>query len=285
MNSIPNQSEKILIAFDGSSTARHAAEGAITVAQQFDLEVNGLYVVDETLIFKTYEEYQNELGSDIEAASNAQMTEMFQARGEVEMEWLATRCLACGVRMTSEILFGGVPELILDRSAQARFITLGRRGHGHALDPDHLGKTFHTIAYHARCPLWVGGDIYRPIKRILIAYNGGDFSNKALKFGAFLASGIACEAIVLSVEEDNDPQQKWSQRIETQLEESSLKDFQFILREGQPGSKIIQEAEDKQVDLILLGGHHYSAIVEWIVGSNLDFVLRNTSLPVLIARE
>ena len=285
MNTTQIESERILVAFDGSATARHAAEGAITVARDLNLEVNGLYVVDETLIFKTYEEYQDELGSDIEAASNAQLTEMFKARGEVELEWLASRCLAEGVRMTSEILFGGVPESILDRSKTVRFVVLGRRGHGHAQNPDHLGKFFHTIAYHAKCPLWVGGDIDRPLKRILVAYNGGEFANKALQFAEFLQSGIKCETLVMSVEELDDPGHKWAKKVEAKLEECTIKGYRFLRKEGHPGTKIVQVAEDEQVDLILLGGHHYSAIVEWIVGSNLDYVLRNTSLPILIARR
>jgi nucleotide-binding universal stress UspA family protein len=42
-------------------------------------------------------------------------------------------------------------------------------------------------------------------------------------------------------------------------------------------------AAANEVDLIILGRYRHGALVEWLVGSTVDRLLRATSLPILIA--
>jgi nucleotide-binding universal stress UspA family protein len=44
----------------------------------------------------------------------------------------------------------------------------------------------------------------------------------------------------------------------------------------------VAAAEANQVDLILMGEYSHAVILEWLVGSKLDFVLHNTEIPVLV---
>lgn len=53
----------LVVAYEGSPTARNAAAIAIQIAQSQQLQIHGLYVVDATLALDLYTDYQAELGS------------------------------------------------------------------------------------------------------------------------------------------------------------------------------------------------------------------------------
>jgi nucleotide-binding universal stress UspA family protein len=54
-------------------------------------------------------------------------------------------------------------------------------------------------------------------------------------------------------------------------------------RLGQPAREIVAVAEENQADLIVMGRYRHTALLEWLMGSTVDRVLRGTELPVLMA--
>lgn len=275
--------DTILVAQDGSPVAQTTASVAIQIAQSQNLLIRGLYVVDEALILDTYANYQVELGSVEEPPSRAELVTWFEKRGDAALQWLEAHCRAAGVPVTVEMLVGGVPELILREVTQAKLLALGRRGNGHATDPDHLGRNFRAIAHHVRWPILVGGDKQRPIHRLLLAYNDSEHAQHALAWASLLQRTLLSEVIVLHVKEDNDKSQQPSSEMRAQLDRSGLTHYRFLSREGQPASVIVAAAAENQADLIVMGGYRHTILLEWLVGSTLDRVLRNTPLSVLVA--
>jgi nucleotide-binding universal stress UspA family protein len=71
--------------------------------------------------------------------------------------------------------------------------------------------------------------------------------------------------------------------IRARVAESGLVDWRLVHSEGQPAAEIVRAAAEYRVDLIAMGGYRHSALVEWMVGSTMDRVLRETTLPVLVA--
>jgi nucleotide-binding universal stress UspA family protein len=70
--------------------------------------------------------------------------------------------------------------------------------------------------------------------------------------------------------------------IRAKLAQSGLNAYRFLTARGQPSSEIAATASANDVDLIILGRYRHSAMVEWMVGSTVDRLLRATSLPMLI---
>jgi nucleotide-binding universal stress UspA family protein len=56
------------------------------------------------------------------------------------------------------------------------------------------------------------------------------------------------------------------------------------LPNGDYATNIIEQAYKIQADTILMGGYKAAPLVEIFVGSVVDQVLRDTSIPVLICR-
>jgi nucleotide-binding universal stress UspA family protein len=274
------QSDTILIALDSSLPAQAAAKVAIQIAKIQDLEVHGLYVVDERIVLDMYLDYTAELGRKDEPSSHAELVEWFEERGGRALDWLKDQCATAGVSVTTEVLFGGVPELIRREAVDARLLALGRRGHGHASDPQHLGSNFRAIAHHTHQPMLVGGDHQEKVQSILLAYADSERARRALKWVTDLQRAMPSQVIVFNATSDDGNSEQELSNMRAQVAQSGLVDCRLVHGEGQPG--ILGAAAEYRVDLIAMGGYHHSALLEWMVDSTVDRVLRATPLPVLV---
>jgi len=282
MTKLPN---RILIAIDGSDAVQSVINLAIRIAKAQALEIQGLYVVDEELILEDFSNYQIELGNTEQAMSRTDRAARFEERGHSVLQRLETRCLASGVPITVEMELGGVPELILKQAAHAQMLVLGRRGHSHANDLKHLGHNFLAIAHRVHLPMLVGGNEQPQPQRLLLAYNGQAHSQDALAWAARLQHSLSAEVMVVAIkeEDEDDLHQNWLEQIKMSLDQSDLTDYQLLVQRGQPTEGIVATVSEKEADLIVMGGYRHKALLEWLIGSTLDAVLRLTSVPVFIA--
>jgi nucleotide-binding universal stress UspA family protein len=282
----------ILVADDDSSEARAAAKAAFQIARVQDLAIRGLYVADESLTLDTYASYRAELpllrDSDDygqEPKSRAELMHWFENQGTLALDSLQAAGKEAGVPVTTELLAGGVSELVLRNATKARLLAIGRRGHGHKEVSDSLGHNFRKIAHHVNLPMLVGGKKTTSSHRLLLAYHGQAHANDALTWTAKLQRDLSAEVIVLNVHEDTDSGNGAMslEEIKNRLAHSDLAACRFLTGEGRPANEIAAVAVANDVDLIILGHYRHSAVVEWLVGSTVDRLLRATSLPVLIA--
>ena len=279
MTDIERGRNEIVVAQDGSPAALAAAGIAIQIAQSQDLSVHGLYVVDETLALDTYADYRRELESSGEPASRAELLTWFEEQGDAALQMLEVRCQAAGVPVTAELLAGGVPEMVLRESEQARLLAIGRRGHGHEGDPHHLGQSFRTIAHHTHLPLVIGGGEERTVRRLLLAYDGSERAQPALAWASLLQRTLPAEVVAVAVQENGlQSTSEWLEEARAQLA-----GCQCLHRLGQPASNIVAVAQENQADLIVMGRYRHTALLEGLIGSTVDRVLRGTQLPVLMA--
>jgi nucleotide-binding universal stress UspA family protein len=270
---------EIIVAQDGSAAALAAASIAIQIAQSQDLSVHGLYVVDETLALDTYADYGHELEGAVDPASRAELLTWFEEQGDAALQMLEVRCQAAGVPVTADLLAGGVQEMVLRQSEQARLLAMGRRGHGHQGDTHHLGRSFRTIAHHAHLPLIIGGDEARTVRRLLLAYDGTKHAQPALAWASLLQRTLPAEVMVVAVQENGlQSTSEWLEEARAQLA-----GCQCLHRLGQPGSEIVAAADETQADLIVMGRYRHTVLLEWLLGSTVDRVLRGTQVPVLMA--
>jgi nucleotide-binding universal stress UspA family protein len=274
-----NPDNTIVVAQDGSTSALAAAGIAIQIAQSQNLSIHGLYVVDEALALDTYADYRRELPGNGAPASRAELLTWFEEQGDAALQRLEVLCQAADVPVTSEILAGGVPELVLGTSAQAHLLAIGRRGHGHEGNPQHLGQSFRSVAHHTHLPLIIGGDEERPVRRLVLAYDGSKHARPALTWANLLQRTLPADVTVVAVQENGlQATSEWLAKARSQLPGCTC-----LRRRGQPASEIVAVAEESQADLIIVGRYRHTAMLEGVLGSTVDRVLRATQLPVLMA--
>jgi nucleotide-binding universal stress UspA family protein len=147
--------------------------------------------------------------------------------------------------------------------------------------------------------------------RILVAFDGSNPSRRALDLAAKTAAMFEGELIILTVvpkvlvpiftEEDVDSigavelleqqvrmKEHYGKSLETA--EASIRElyphlkFEAVLLEGRPSSTIVDEAEKRDVNLIMLGSRGLGEITGWILGSTSRKVVDQCTKPILIVK-
>ena len=225
------------------------------------------------------------MGIAKEVASRPELIARFEQRGEVALKWLEASCREARVPVTTDLLFGGVPELVLQATAEAELVALGRRGHGHPTDQKYLGRNLRAIAQHPQQPMLVAGDERRLIKRLLLVYDPSRRNQRALTWASLFQHMLPSTAVVLVSQEVYQASQPGLPEAEVQayLEQTGLSDYHLVSSERSLAAGIVSAAADNDVDLIVMGEHRHTIASRWLIGPVLNHVLRNTSLPVLLA--
>ena len=280
---LPTQ-DFILIAQDGSPNAQNAVITAIQIAKALHYQVLGIYVIDETLVMEEDSDFYRETDSEPARLTRNEKADQFENQGHRVLRWLESRCLEANVTASVAISQGGIPETVINLMEHARLLAIGLRGHGHSARDDYLGSNFKAIAHRAKIPMIVGGSEQRPLRKLLLAYNGKPHAKDALAWANQLQDKLRVQVHVVTVEEEDDParSEAWIRDVKQVLFQCKLGNCQFHSRKGHPASEIAAAAKDVQADLLIMGGYRHKALLEWLGGSTVDEVLRTTVLTCLV---
>jgi nucleotide-binding universal stress UspA family protein len=150
------------------------------------------------------------------------------------------------------------------------------------------------------CGILQGGGLF--LKKILVATDASEYSRQALKSALELARKFHSEVELLIVMDKPrayavhllDEHVNWQERIEQEgelaiqatIEGVDISDVTLIKKivQGKPATMILQEIENENIDLVVMGSHGYGAIAGSILGSVSQRVLHGAKCPVLIAK-
>ena len=124
-----------------------------------------------------------------------------------------------------------------------------------------------------------------PLESVLLAYDGSPKSREALFIATYLAArwpGLAL--VVLIVNEDEKAAGQLLKDAETYLETHAVQATYLREKNDDAGKAIIKTAEVQSSNLIMMGGYGHNAMLEVVVGSAVNHVLRASRRPVLICR-
>jgi len=276
---------KILLAVDGSPSSRSAAYAAAKIAFARTWSIHALYVVDIAGALGPYTPIDRELSElGNERPENEQRLTLLEEQGTLALEEVKGICESLHVPLTTELVAGDIPTVILDSVHRYNLLALGRRGNRHKGEFEHLGSNFRAIAHQAATSLLIGARDNAPqnFQRLLLAYDGSELSRCGLSWTEYLQS-LFHEIDVLSVEKEQ-AAQDWISTRRQEIKDSALTHCKFFPERGEPGQSIASTAVALQMDLVVMGGYHHSHLPEWATHSTLNVVLRDASVPVLAAK-
>ena len=127
-------------------------------------------------------------------------------------------------------------------------------------------------------------------EKILVPLDGSKLAEKSLPYAEKLARKISSQIILISVllfgsESDEDKyhhlHQFYIQEMAKTMKEKAIK-VKSVIVTGDPAEQIVDYADKKKVDLIIMGTRGRSALKRWILGSVADKVVSATLCPVAL---
>ncbi len=160
-----------------------------------------------------------------------------------------------GVPTTVSQRHGSLVESLEELEKSASLIVIGKRGENADFAKGHIGSNLERVVRSAHIPVLVAARAFRPIRRCLIAFDGGESSLKAVQHAASdpLLSGLECHLLAI----------------------------------GKPDGELVEPAEEvrqREIDLLVMGAYGHSRVRQFILGSTTTALLRTCLVPVLLFR-
>jgi len=178
---------------------------------------------------------------------------------------------------------GTVVETVTGPDRAADLVVLGKRGEAADSAPQHLGSNLERVARATHRPLLVADRTFRPVQRMLIAFDGGPSAMQAVDYAAYkpLLKGLECHLLAVG-----NGDAATVERLDTaagRLRAAGY-DVQADIVPGQPDQMIAAHVRDRGIDLLVMGAYGHSRIRTLLIGSTTTEMLRGCPVPVLLFR-
>lgn len=277
--------KSILIALDGSQHADSALEHGLWLAHRLGARLIGLHVLDIVSIEGSFlHDVSGSLGFEPYLDFSSKMREALQERGNVLLETFRARCEQAGVRYDTALPMGIVANEICDQARLADLVIVGHRGVNEQFSTGLLGSTTESVTRKSPKPVLVTPLGFKEIARPLLAYDGSQRASAALHMAAELTSALGLPLTVVHVSKDGGED---SERLLAEAK-GYLRSYDVAVTtrtlSGPPNHRIVDVLRDGGFDLLFIGAHGHSRIIEMVLGSTTEYVLRNSGAPVFLAR-
>jgi nucleotide-binding universal stress UspA family protein len=146
-----------------------------------------------------------------------------------------------------------------------------------------VGSGLSRLIQQTPRPVLAIPDVPEKLERLLVAYNGNPRSREALYAAAYFASRWEVPLFVLTVAEPEKIKPKTIHQARYYLRSRRIP-ATFIQKEGAIADVILETQEEQECKFIFMGGYSKPPVIDKIVGSPLDQVLKESPVPVLICR-
>jgi len=272
----------ILVGLDGTEYCEAAAALAIDWAKRFEATVAAIGIVDSPMIRSPQSEPVG--GQQLEEQLESKHVQ--QAKQEVQhyLEGFRGRCKEQGVKFEL-IKESGTPyEQILQESERFDLIMLGEETHFHYEQERNPGETLNKVLKTSVRPVVTVPKAGRQGDGILVAYDGGMSSARAVQF--MVGSGLQKLGPVHILSADRDSKQKaegHAQRLADYLSHHEVQARPLAKHsEREVGDIILDEADRLGVGLIIMGAFGSAALLELIFGSVTQKVVEKTDRPLFL---
>ncbi len=180
---------------------------------------------------------------------------------------------------------GLLVDCLEDYEKDVDLVLLGKRGENADFATGHLGSNMERVIRASKKPTLTTSRKFRPINKILLAYDGGPSCHDALQFLYDNAAFNDLELHIVTVSESEDDKIAFEN-----LEQAKSVNYEgkgktvFQLLNGNVEDQIIRYVDNEEIDLLVMGVYGHSRIRYLLIGSTTTTMIRACRIPVLCFR-
>jgi len=276
--------KKILVALDPDTDTPVATRYAVDIAQRYDAEVTGLAVVD--------------MGS-IEASSRGggigsmYLMEKVQANLTAEARTVARRLTDAfrvamkehGVAFDVQVEEGVPFERIVEDMKYHDLLVVGKEPHFFYSHPEEKTDTLVGVVKKTIGPTLVVPERYRPVNRVLIAYDASSASARAVRRLVHLqpfGTDLSVEILNIHGKGEREGSQLALQMAKSYMDAHGYSAHTSSIHGSDPAYEIVEYAKQYEADVVVAGAHSVSKIAKLAFGSTTASLLKNCPVPLFL---
>jgi nucleotide-binding universal stress UspA family protein len=247
----------ILVPLSGGEASWTSLEQAILIAQREQAMVRGLHIVTSR--------------EKIQSPEALAVQERFNQR-----------CQEANVRGSLVIEAGDISGKIRERASVTDLIVL-KIEHPPMGGLSNLSSPFRSIIVNSACPLLGVPGEATEVRRVVLAYDGSPAAREALFVAAYFGEVWKTHLVIFSALDGSHVKTDVQEYVRHYLEFHEV-DAEYILTERGAMEQLKNTVDERNPDLVLMGAYGVSLLQQIRNGSALDYMLRESSVPLLICR-
>ncbi len=248
----------ILIPLSGEEASWAALEQAVLIARLEHSRLHGLKVVGKQ--------------AEKNLPENLAIQEKF-----------AQRCQQDNIVGKLTLSTGPIARTIVDKSRWSDLVIVSL---SHPPAPQQiakLGSGFRELVLRCPRPILAVPQSASPLTRALLAYDGSPKAEEALYMATYLAGKWKIPLTILTVFDSTEQAESVQQNARDYLDGYGLT-ANYIRASGNVANAILISAQDDACDLIIMGGYGEAPLVNLMLDTIVDQVMRKSRLPMLLCR-
>ena len=281
---------KLMTLIDGSNYSASVCDHSAWIADKTGATVALIHLLDQ----KEASNIANNLSGSIGLGARTELLEELaeldvrnarfaQKCGRAILEDAKSRLLEAGVDVvSSQLRQGEIVETIEDLEAEADLIVIGKRGEATDINKLHLGANLERVVRSSHKPVLVASRAFNPVKRALVAFDGGNSVMQAIDYMVGHSVFIDIECTLLTV----NAQTRTTGLLEEAASRLRRVGYSVTTRaeSGQVENVIATAIKNDDHNLLIMGAYGHSRIRNMIIGSTTTEMVRSCLVPVLMFR-
>ncbi len=282
--------DKILALLDGSEYSKSVCHHTAWIARKIDVGVEAMHVLGRREGAESTD-LSGTLGLGARSALleelsrlDAQRSKLAQTRGHAILEDAQKILEEDGVREVNlRLRKGDILDAVRDVEDNVRAITIGKRGEGSDYATGHLGSNLERIVRTSKVPVFVASRAFKPIEKVLVAYDGSASAKTAIDQMAISPVFTGLDIRVLCIGNDEARAEATAAEAVSKLHAANLTASPRTAS-GEPEEVLGKLVSEEGFDLLVMGAYGHSRIRSLIIGSTTTAMIQTAKIPVLLYR-
>lgn len=276
--------KSILLAFDGSAYSRSVYDCGEWLASKLKARMTGVHVVDVVQLEGPFlHDLSGSLGIEPYLDFSTKVKELLEQRGTDVLEDFKAESVQDRLDVTATLLSGIVPNEICKKAELYDVLIVGRKGMNAEYEKGLLGSVTESIIRKSPIPVIVVPEKFEPPVSAVLAYDGSTSATATLKSAASMAKELKLNLSVVCADSDPKSCETHLKDAEEYLSNHGVK-ATFTRVDKDSPRDLAEHIRQECNDFVFMGATHHSAVLEMVLGSTTEHVMRSIEVPFFIQR-
>lgn len=273
--------ESILLPVDGSAYSDWARQLAVQLlAPQGKIKL--VHVIDIVAIEGSFlQDLAGAVGAEPFLNLSPKLERLLREKGETVLEVQRSACEAAGVKCETILETGIVASVIAAKAAQADAVVMGRHGRHERFRAGLAGSTAEGVLRRSAKPVIIVPGEPKPLRSVCLGYDGSEYARHAMDAAESLCRERNLPLTVVIAGKDLLAIEPVQEEVAKRVGAASHP-IEVHARIGKPHEVLIKAAGEH--DLFVMGAFGHNRLIELVLGSTTEYMLRNSPVPTLFNR-
>ncbi len=281
---------RIIACVDGSAATPSVARAGQWLANRSEASLLFLHALEQPDV-PVWQDASGAIGLGAQEGLLSQLVELEATRaqlalrqGQALLAHLQAEAEAAGVASVAALQrHGALLDVLAEQVSDADVTVLGRCGASHEVFEGVIGSHIESVIRTTAQPVLLVAEDFNPPADILLAYDGSDTAEKALRWiiQSPVMAGTRCH--VVGVCHDGGLEAS-IQRAERDLSAAGFRTQSATVAAEEPWQGVVEYQKAHRIDLTVMGAFGHSRIRQFLLGSQTTQLLKHSVTPLFLIR-